>query len=56
MKIVLDRPNHLHKSNNHKSTANEVQDVCIDPYIGIHLRAHQIEGVKFLYKQLLENK
>jgi hypothetical protein len=30
--------------------AKDVVDVVVDPFLGRHLRPHQIEGVKFMYE------
>ena len=38
--------------NGHKEAEHQV---CVDPFIGIKLKPHQVEGVKFMYGNLTKN-
>lgn len=45
--IILPKPGEVHRE---WGQAPDIVDVVIDPFIGCSLRAHQIEGVRFLYE------
>ncbi|XP_056378478.1 DNA repair and recombination protein RAD54B isoform X1 [Hyla sarda] len=47
--IVMPRPSKHHQQMFNKS-GNPVVDVVLDPYVAVHLRPHQREGILFLYE------
>eukprot|EP00794_Sanderia_malayensis_P014349 gene14349-15845_t len=50
--IVMPRPSASHQWL-HNKEGLPVVDVVIDPFIASHLRAHQVEGVTFLYRCIM---
>ncbi|XP_040287956.1 DNA repair and recombination protein RAD54B isoform X3 [Bufo bufo] len=47
--IVMPRPSKYHQQMFNKS-GYPVVDVVVDPYVAVHLRPHQKEGILFLYE------
>ncbi|KAG8570322.1 hypothetical protein GDO81_011212 [Engystomops pustulosus] len=47
--IVMPRPSKYHQQMFNKSD-HPVVDVVVDPYLAVHLRPHQKEGILFLYE------
>ncbi|XP_069813394.1 DNA repair and recombination protein RAD54B-like isoform X2 [Dendropsophus ebraccatus] len=47
--IVMPRPSMYHQQMFNKS-GSPVVDVVVDPYVSVHLRPHQREGILFLYE------
>ncbi|XP_078317379.1 DNA repair and recombination protein RAD54B-like isoform X2 [Crassostrea virginica] len=47
--LVMPRPNAAHQWH-HNKKGLPIVDVVVDPYLSVHLRPHQREGVTFLYE------
>ncbi|KAJ8318575.1 hypothetical protein KUTeg_003666 [Tegillarca granosa] len=50
--LVMPRPSPGHQWQNNKNSLPLV-DVVVDPYLSIHLRPHQRDGIKFLYECIM---
>ncbi|XP_068093765.1 DNA repair and recombination protein RAD54B isoform X2 [Hyperolius riggenbachi] len=50
--IVMPRPSQQHQRMYNKSTL-PIVDVVVDPYVAVHLRPHQKEGILFLYECIM---
>ncbi|KAG9010829.1 helicase [Tulasnella sp. JGI-2019a] len=50
--IVMKEPSAVHQAKYNKKKL-PVIPVVIDPFLGKHLRPHQIEGVKFMYESVM---